>query len=122
MEVHEEVVTALRRDLGGGPRVEQRVVDVLDVHLHVVRLSPPLDPGVVEPVVVGRYEVHPLNDVQIALELAVPEPERPGERVRRGSTGNTEGNGSGTCLLDQLTPVETSLGHTSSFLNEMRRR
>src|SRR5919108_1252722 len=69
----EEVVAALRRDLRRGPGRKLREVDVVDVHLGVVRLAPAFAVDVVEPPVVGGYEVAPLDDAERACQLLVPE-------------------------------------------------
>ena len=103
---HEQVVPALGRDLRGRPRVEQRVVDVLHADLDVVALTPLLDPRVVEPVVVGRNEVDPLDDREVAFEGPVRESHRARERERGGRAGNPEHGRTGTGLLQQLSPAE----------------
>src|SRR6266566_9038886 len=108
MEVEEEVVPALSGYFGCRPRVEQGVVDVLDVHLDVVLLPPLRHPGLVEPVVVGRDEMNPLDDREIALQPAALELHRPCERERRSRTRCAGGGCADTGLLQQLTPAEAS--------------
>jgi hypothetical protein len=62
----EEVVAALRGDLGGCAGRQLGEVDVVDEDLDVVRLPPSLRVDVVEPRVVLRNEVAPLDDAQRA--------------------------------------------------------
>src|SRR5262249_24254954 len=59
-----EVVTPLRRNFRRSAGFDQREVDVVDNHLSVVLLAPVLGVFVVEPLVVGRNEVAPLQDLQ----------------------------------------------------------
>jgi hypothetical protein len=69
-------VTALGGDLRCALRVEQGVVDVVDLDLDVVRLAPLLDVRPVEPPVVVGNEVRPGHDPQLSRELLVRKPER----------------------------------------------
>ncbi len=119
---HEQVVPALGRHLGGGAGVEESVVDVLDADLDVVLLTPGLHPGVVEPVVVGRDEVDPLDDGEVPLQPAPLVLERPGERERGGGTCRADRGCAGACLLQQLPPAEALLTHAPSFPSGMLRR
>ena len=61
---HDEVMPLLRRHLGRGARRDQAEIDIVDCHLGVVLGSPLLDVLVVEPLVVSRNEVTPLQDLQ----------------------------------------------------------
>ena len=101
----EQVVTALGRDLRRAGRVEQGVVDVVDLDLDVVRLAPPLDVRVVEPLVVGGNEVGPLHDPQLACKLLVRELQRSVEP--EGLVGETAEHrrreSSSGSLLEQVT-------------------
>jgi hypothetical protein len=72
-------VTALGGYLGRPRAEEQRVVDVVDLDLDVVRLAPLLGVGPVEPDVVGRDEVGPGHDPKLAGQLLVLVLERPVE-------------------------------------------
>jgi hypothetical protein len=69
--VLEEVVAAAGRDLGGGARRKVGEVDVVDDHVRVVVLAPDLRVHVVEPRVVGRDEMTPLDDLQRVLRRLV---------------------------------------------------
>ena len=101
----EQVVTALRRDLGRPAAVEQGVVDVVDLDLDVVLLPPLLDVRVVEPLVVGRHEVSPGHDPKIACELLVREPQRPveTERLVAEAAEHADGEGRSGALPEQIT-------------------
>ena len=66
-EEPEEVMTLLRGDLGRGGGVEGGDADVVDRDLGVVLLAPLLDVVAVEPLVVARDEVVPLQDLQLLL-------------------------------------------------------
>ena len=72
----EQVVPALSGDLRGARRVEQRVVDVVDLDLDVVRLAPLLRVRPVEPLVVVGDEMRPRHDPELARELSVGELQR----------------------------------------------
>ena len=102
----DEVVPASGRHLRGGRRRQQSVVDVVDVDLHVVLLAPRLDVGVVEPRVVRRHEVRPLEDLQVPLELLVLVLERAGEAVRAlgQPAEHADRERAGGASLDQLLP------------------
>ncbi len=75
-QVEEQVVTLSRCCFRRHSRRKQRVEDVVDLHLDVVRLAPRLRPRAVEPRVVRRNEVRPLDDRQITLEVSALEPQR----------------------------------------------
>ena len=84
-------MTLLRRDLGGSGGVEGRDADVVDGDLGVVLLTPLLDVGAVEPLVVAGDEVVPLKELQLLLralgEDLPPHPERGRDA---GSPGDLE--------------------------------
>ena len=105
VEVEEQVVPLLRRDLRGRARVEQAVVDVLDRDLDVVLLAPRLRPRV-EPLVVGGHEVHPRERREVPGEPAALVLQRACERERRGRAGDADRRGARTRLLQELAPAE----------------
>ncbi len=100
---------ALSGDLRGARRVEQRVVDVVDLDLDVVRLAPLLRVGPVEPLVVVGDEMGPRHDLELARELSVGE--------LQGTVGRGEGpfgqasehadcEGGGAASLEQVSAGE----------------
>ena len=70
-EVAEDVVPTPGRDLRLGARRELSEVDVVDLHVRVVLVAPVLRVGLVEPDVVRRHEVTPLDDLERVLVLPV---------------------------------------------------
>src|SRR5207248_3862852 len=88
-----------------GAAVEAGVVDVLDGDLDVVFRLPLLDPGVVEPVVVGRDEVDPLDDREVALEPAPLELQRAGEREGRRRARGAHRRRADARFLQQVAPA-----------------
>ena len=98
-------MTLLGRDLSGGAGVEAGDPDVVDGHLGVVLLAPLDDVLLVEPLVVGRHEVDPLEDPEL-LPGGVRSPgdddvgaEAGGHRARAGG-------------LDEVTASYRSTTHT----------
>ena len=75
----EQVVAALSSHFRGGPGWKFGQVDVIDPNLGVVRLAPTLDVHVVEPLVVRRHEVTPLDDAERSGELPVSESRHPSD-------------------------------------------
>jgi hypothetical protein len=61
---HHQVVPLLGRHLGSGTRGDQRQVDVVDRDRGIVLLAPFLDVFALEPGVIGRDEMAPLQDFQ----------------------------------------------------------
>ena len=108
IEELEEVVTALRRDLGRSRAEEQREVDVVDGHLDVVLLAPLLDVRVVEPLVVVGDEVRPLQDLQLPRELLPRIAQRPvdAERLVGQRAEHARGERGGAGLLQQVAARE----------------
>src|SRR5207247_10763675 len=72
-ELAEDVVSAPRGHLCLRPGRQLSQVDVVDAHVRVVLRPPLLRVDVVEPGVIRRDEMAPLNDPQAVLELLVPE-------------------------------------------------
>ena len=82
-QVPEDVVTALRGDLGLGTCGELGQRDVVDLHVGVVPVTPVLRVGLVEPDVVSGHEVAPLDDLERVLVLLVDVLRHPGCRRLR---------------------------------------
>ena len=89
-EIEEDVVPALRRHLCLGTRGKQRVVDVVDLDLDVVRLSPLRRPRTIEPRVERGHKVRPGDQREIALEPAPLEPQRSIERLAEARARNAD--------------------------------
>src|SRR5262249_29689363 len=66
-EEHDEVMPFLRRHFGRGTRGDQSEIDVVDGDVGIVFSSPLLHVLIVEPLVVGRNEVAPLQNFQSLL-------------------------------------------------------
>ncbi|MNN35075.1 hypothetical protein D3C81_1489130 [compost metagenome] len=64
---HEQVMSLLCRHFGRRARGQRGDADVVDHHLGIVLLAPLFHVGVVEPLVVARHEMVPLQDLQRAL-------------------------------------------------------
>ena len=79
----EDVVALLGRDLGRGAGRVVGLVDVVDRDLDVVGLPPLDDVLLVEPLVVGRDEVAPLDDLQLACRAWPRRAPRPAWPPRR---------------------------------------
>src|SRR5581483_3977060 len=90
----EDVVALLGCHLRRRARRVVRLVHVVDRDLDVVRLAPLDDVLLVEPLVVGRHEVTPLDDLELRARLRLhgrgrrgSRASRRGGRLRRGSAG-----------------------------------
>jgi hypothetical protein len=86
---HEQVVALLRGDLGRGAGVDLADRDVVDGDAGVVLLAPLLAEHAVEPLVVARDEVAPLDDLErLPLRAGAAgsdaRPRRRGERAEAG--------------------------------------
>src|SRR5438477_269973 len=104
-QVEEDVVSALRGHLCLGTCGQQRVEDVVDLHLDVVLLPPVRSPRVVEPGIERRDEVRPRDQRQIALEPAPLEPQRSVERLAEARAGGADRDRPGACTPKQLASV-----------------
>src|SRR5262249_28539214 len=107
----EDVVAAARLRFRGGEGTKLGVVDVIDCHLDVVALSPRRRPLVVEPAVVSRHDVAPLDDREAALERAGRVLERPGEGVAARRVAEGERGGSSAGRAQQPRPGQLRGGH-----------
>ncbi len=89
---HEQVVPFLRRYLGGGPRGQRGDPHVIDDDLGIVALAPFLHICVVEPLVIARHEVVPLEDLQGVLGCLRAARQHKGAKARgkRGRRGGLD--------------------------------
>src|SRR5207248_9601524 len=95
--------------LGGHAAREVGLVNVVDGHVGVVRLAPALRVLVVEPLVVRRDEVAPLQDPQRALELLAPELRGAGHGALRAEAAVDEDDCAGGCAAEDFPPRDLVL-------------
>src|SRR6266542_92492 len=92
---------------------------------HIVLLSPLRAPRLVEPLVVRRHEVHPLDDREVALEPAALVLHWPGEGERCAGACRTHRDRARAGLLQQIASAEAAFlrrlvmpfCHAPSFLS-----
>jgi hypothetical protein len=85
-EEHVDVVAGLRGDLGGRPRHHVGEPDVIHGDLDALLAAPLLGPRI-EPLVVGRNEMAPLEDLELAGRARVADDDR-----GTGRGGGAEGH------------------------------
>jgi hypothetical protein len=105
----EEVVPLLGGHLGGRARIDAGDADVVDGDIGVVLGSPLLDELLVEPLIVGRDEVDPLEDLE-----RLPGGARPSGNDERRAEARPDG---GAGDLEELTAIHMSLCHTPTPLS-----
>ena len=101
---HEKIVTLLGSNFGSAARVDLSNGNMVNAHFRIVLVAPVLGEDSIEPFIVRRYEVAPLNDLQSLLLCRCPLGE---EEVR---SADSDRKRSGTRNLEKV-----SAGYSTLF-------